>query len=168
MRSRRLVLAAALLAAPGFAAAEEPAGCGAFRWPIERERAALAEASKPVVPDGGALRYDAALTLELAPFTETSLPHTPERSPKVTPSFAGHFILATPSKPGRYKVTLASEGWVDVIDNGAFLHPVGFSGALGCEGARKSVKFDLPARPVDVQFSNVKDARIAVMVTAAE
>ena len=55
-----------------------------------------------------------------------------------------------------------------MIDNGAFLRPSGFSGALGCEGARKSVKFDLPPRPVDVQFSNVKDAHIAVVVTPAE
>ena len=52
-----------------------------------------AEATKPTVADGGALRYDAALTLELAPFTEAGLPHAPERPPKVTPSFAGHFTL---------------------------------------------------------------------------
>ncbi len=108
------------------------------------------------------------MTLELAPFTEAGLPHAPERPPKVTPSFAGHFTLPAPVRPGQYKLTIASEGWIDVIDNGAFLRPSGFSGALGCEGARKSVKFDLPPRPVDVQFSNVKDAHIAVVVTPAE
>ena len=168
MTLRGLVLAAALLAAPGLAGADEPTGCGAFRWPIDRERASLAEVSKVVVADGGAIRYDEALTLELAPFTETSLPHAPERAPKITPSFAGHFTLAAPAKPGVYKLTIASEGWIDVIDKGTFLHPKGFSGALGCEGARKSVKFDLPGRSVGVQLSNVRDANIALIVTPAE
>jgi hypothetical protein len=168
MTVRRCALAAALLAAPGLAAADEPTGCGAFRWSIDRERASLAGASKAVVADGGAIRYDEALTLELAPFTETSLPHAPERAPKITPSFAGRFTLAAPARPGVYKLTIASEGWIDVIDNGKFLHPKGSSGAPGCEGARKSVKFDLPGRPVDVQLSSVKDAHIALMVTPAE
>ena len=168
MTMGRLLLTAALLAAPGFAAAQEPAGCAAFKWPIERERAALAAATKPVVVNGGALRYGAAQTLELEPFTEGSLPHAPERAPKGASSFAGHFTLGAPMKPGLYKVTLASEGWIDLIDSGAFLHPKGFSGAPGCEGVRKSVKFDLPGRPLDVQLSNVKDAEIAVIVTPLE
>jgi hypothetical protein len=168
MRARRFALAAALAVAPALAAADEPNGCGAFRWPIEHERAALAEGTKPVITGGGTLRYGAGLTLQLAPFTETSLPHAPERLPKVTPSYAGHFTLPAPPKPGLYTLTIDSEAWIDVIDNGAFLHPKGFSGALGCDGARKSVKFDLPGRPVDVQLSSVKDARIAVIVTAAE
>ena len=168
MRTRRFVLAAALVIAPALAAADEPVGCAAFRWPIERERAALAEATKPVVGGGGALRYDTGLMLLLAPFTETSLPHAPERPPRVTPSFAGHFTLPAPPKPGLYPLTIDSEAWIDVIDNGAFLHPKAFSGALGCDGARKSVKFDLPGRPVDVQLSNVRDSHIAVIVSAAE
>jgi hypothetical protein len=168
MTLRILFMAAALLATPGVSAAEELTGCSAFRWPVERERAALANTTKPVVLNGGALRNDSALTLQLAPYAEASLPHAPERAPRVTPSFAGHFTLSAPTKPGVYKVTLASKGWVDVIDNGAFLHPKGFSGAVGCEGARKSVTFALPGRPVDVQLSNVKDADIAVIVTSAE
>lgn len=168
MRGCLFVVAAALASIPTLAAAEEPTGCGAFRWPIEHDRAALVEAAKPVVADGGALRYDAALTLQLAPFTETSLPHAPERSPKRTPSFAGHFSLPSPEKPGVYTMTVNSEACIDVIDNGVFLHPEAFSGALGCDGVRKSVKFDLPGRPVDVQLSNVKDAHIAVIVSGAE
>ena len=164
----RTVLLAALVAAPGLAAAEEPTGCAAFRWPVEHERAALAAPKRLPVANGGALTYEAAMTLALAPFAEAGLPQPPERSPKITPSFAGHFTLAAPPKPGVYKVTLASEGWIDVVDNGVFLHPKGFSGALDCEGARKSVKFDLPGRPVAVQFSNVRSSDIAVIVTPAD
>lgn len=164
----RFVLIAALLATPGLAAADEPAGCDAFRWPLETERAALAATGKPVVANGGALAYGSAETLRLASFAEAGLPRPPERAPKGNPSFAGHFSLGAPAKPGIYKVTIASEGWIDVVDNGAFLHPTAFSGVRDCAGARKSVKFELPGRPVDVQVSNVKDSHIAVIVTPAD
>jgi hypothetical protein len=168
MTLRGLVLAAALLGAPGLAAADEPTGCNAFRWSIESDRAELNAATKSVVAIGGALRYSSAQTLKLAPFADAALPRAPERAPKATPSFAGHFTLAAPAKPGLYRVTLASDAWIDVIDNGVFLHPKAFSGALGCDGARKSVKFDLPGRPLDVQLSNVRNADIAVIVTPDE
>ncbi|RBP16563.1 hypothetical protein DFR50_105207 [Roseiarcus fermentans] len=169
MKLGRLVLAAALaLAAPGVAGADEPHGCAAFRWPLDRERAALGAAEKPVVANGGALRYEAASTLKLAPFADAALPHPPERAPKAPGSYAGHFTLAAPAKPGLYKVTIAANGWIDVVDNGAFLHPKAFSGVLDCEGARKSVKFDLPGRALDLQLSGVTAPDIAVIVTAAE
>ena len=169
MRLRPLVLAAGLAAAPLAAAAEEPTGCAAFRWPLESERAALSAPEKPSVVNGGALRYDAALSLKLAPFAEAALPKPPERAPKATPSFAGHFTLAAPTKPGIYKITLDSDGWIDVVDEDGYLHPKAFSGALGCQGARKSLKFELlPERAVDIEISNVKDTAIGVMVTPAE
>ncbi len=164
----RFVLIAALLGTPGLAAADQPTGCGAFRWPLETELAALVATGKPTVANGGALAYASAQTLRLATFADAGLPHAPERAPKGDPSFAGHFSLGAPAKPGIYKITLASDGWVDVIDNGVFLHPKAFSTVRGCESARKSVKFDLPGRPVDVQLSNVRDPSIAVIVTPAD
>jgi len=167
-RLRWLAAAALIAALPGFAAAEEPSGCGAFKWPLDRERAALAGAGKPVIANGGVLAYDVAATLKLAPLAGAGLPHAPERAPKSAQSFAGHFPLPAPAKPGIYKMTIASEGWIDVVDAGQFLHPRGFSGAVGCEGARKSVKFDLPARPVDIQLSGVKAGEIAVIVSPGE
>ncbi len=168
MSLRRLVVAAALIGAPALAAAEEPTGCAAFRWPIEAARSALVAPAKPTVANGGALQYGAAQTLKLAAFADAGLPQPPERSPKVSPSFAGHFTLAAPAKPGRYRVTIASNGWVDVIDGGAFLHPKQFSGVLGCEGARKSVEFELSGRPLEVQLSNVADAQIGLIVAPAD
>ena len=51
-----------------------------------------------------------------------------------------------PAKPGVYKLTISSESWIDVLE-GDYLHPTAFTGATSCDGARKSVKFDLPARP---------------------
>ena len=93
------------------------------------------------------------------------LPKAPERAPKSAQAFAGHFALAAPAKPGVYKITISSPGWIDVLDGGDYLHPKAFTGATGCDGARKSVKFDLPPRPLALQFSGVEGDRISVIVS---
>ena len=165
MRLAGWLLAAALAIGPGFAAAEEPTGCAAFKWPLDRERAALADVNKLAIENGGGLAYGVAATLKLAPLAAAGLPVAPERAPKFSPSNAGHFALGAPARPGVYKITIASEAWIDVVDGGQYLHPKAFSGALGCEGARKSVKFELPARPVDLQFSGVRAGEIAAIVS---
>jgi hypothetical protein len=105
------------------------------------------------------------MTLELQPLSAAGLPKAPERAPKSPSAFAGHFTLAAPAKAGAYRVTISSEGWVDVLDGGAYLHPIAFTGAMGCEGARKSVKFDLPGRPLALQFSGVPKDQISVIVS---
>ena len=167
MRRARL-LAAALLLAPGLAAADEPSGCGGFQWPLDRERAALANPEKPALANGAALTYGEAAALKLAPLAEAGLPNPPERAPRSPRSFAGHFTLAAPANPGAYKITISSSAWIDVIDGGKYLHPAGFTGATDCKGARKSVRFDLPARPTAIQFSGVAGGEISVIVTPAE
>jgi hypothetical protein len=161
----RWLVAVALIAAPGLAQAQEGSGCGGFRWPLDRERAALVRADKPLLSNGGALGYDVATTLGLQPLSGAGLPKVPERPPKSTNSFAGHFTVPAPAKPGVYRVTISSEGWVDVLDGGDYLHPTAFTGAKDCEGARKSVKFNLPARPLALQFSGVPGDQISVIVS---
>ena len=166
--ARLLLLGAALAVLPEIAAAQEAAGCAAFKWPLEHERAALLASNKSAVENGGALAYGVASDLRLLPFAEAGLPQPPERAPKSAQSYAGHFSLAKPAKPGVYKFTVAAPAWIDVVDGGKFIRPAGFSGATGCEGARKSVKFDLPARPLDVQVSGVRDGGISLIVTPAD
>ena len=40
-----------------------------------------------------------------------------------------------------------------------------FSGALGCDGVRKSVKFDLAATPFTVELSGVKADSIKLAIS---
>jgi hypothetical protein len=165
---RRLAVAlsaVALAVAPRLAQAQEGSGCGGFKWPLEPERAALVRADKPSLANGGAIAFNLAITLELRPLAGAGLPKAPERASKSAQGFAGHFILAAPAKPGVYKLTISSPGWIDVLDGEDYLHPKAFTGATGCEGARKSVKFDLPPRALAVQFSGVEDDRISVIVS---
>jgi len=161
----RWLAAIALVVAPGLAQAQEGSGCNAFKWPLDRERAALVRTDKASLPNGGAVPYDAAITLQLQPFSSAGLPKAPERAPKSPSAFAGHFTLAAPAKAGTYTITISSGGWVDVLDGGAYLHPIAFTGAKDCEGARKSMKFDLPARPLALQVSGVSRDQISVVVS---
>jgi hypothetical protein len=165
MTFARWLVAVALMAAPGLAQAQEGSGCNGFKWPLDQERAALVRPDKASLPNGGALPYDVAMTLALLPLSAAGLPKAPERAPKSPSAFAGHFTLAAPAKAGAHRVTISSEGWVDVLDGGAYLHPIAFTGAKDCEGARKSVKFDLPARPLAIQFSGVPRDQISVIVS---
>jgi hypothetical protein len=161
----RWLVPIAFIVAPGLTQAQEGSGCSAFKWPLDHERAALVRTDKASLPNGGALAYDVAMTLDLQPFSAAGLPKAPERAPKAPSAFAGHFTLAAPAKAGPYRLTISSEGWVDVLDGGAYLHPTAFTGAKDCEGARKSVKFDLPARPLALQFSGVPRDQISVIVS---
>ena len=161
------LLAIAATAAPGLARAQEQegSGCSGFKWPLDLERAALGRSDKPSLANGGALALNVATTLELQPLASAELPEAPERAPKSARLFAGHFTLAAPAKPGVYKITISAPAWIDVLDGGNYLHPTAFTGATGCEGARKSVKFDLPSRPLALQFSGVEGDLIAVIVS---
>jgi hypothetical protein len=161
----RWLAAVALIAAPGLVQAQEGSGCNGFKWSIERDRAELVRADKPSLSNGGAVAYDVATTLKLQPLSAAGLPKSPERAPKSPSAFAGHFVLAAPAKPGVYRLTMSAGAWVDVLDGGAYLHPVAFSGARECDGARRSVKFDLPARPLALQFSGVVADQISVIVS---
>jgi len=161
----RWLAAIALVVAPGLAQAQEGSGCNAFKWPLDRERVALVRTDKASLPNGGALPYDAAITLQLQPFSSAGLPKAPERAPKSPSAFAGHFALAAPAKAGAYRITISLGGWVDVLDGGAYLHPIAFTGAKDCEGVRKSMKFDLPARPLALQVSGVSGDQISVVVS---
>jgi hypothetical protein len=157
--------AAAVAAAPTLSEAQEGSGCGGFKWPLEAERAALIRTDNPSLANGGALPFDVAMTLELQPLAGAGLPKPPERAPKSPQAFAGHFVLPAPAKAGVYKITVSAPAWIDALDGEIYLHPKGFSGATGCEGARKSVKFDLRGRPLALQFSGVEGDRISVIVS---
>jgi len=159
------LLAVVASAAPGLARAQEGSGCAGFKWPLDSERAALIRPDKPSLGNGGALALNVATTLELQPLASAALPKEPERGPRSPQAFAGHFALPAPAKAGVYKVTISSPGWIDVLDGGNYLHPKAFSGATACEGARKSIKFDLPSRPLAIQFSDVEGDKISVIVS---
>src|SRR5215831_10065484 len=88
--------------APAFAA-EEPSGCDKFKWPINRERAALTAPDRANLASGSerAALPGSAVTLALVAPADAKLPSPPERAPK-DGTFAGFVSFKTAAKAGVY------------------------------------------------------------------
>lgn len=165
---RPLLAATLLVASVTQTSAADPVGCDKFSWPIERERAALSAPNLSKLASGAdvSAAQPTAIALTLQSQDSVKLPKPSERNPKPD-TFSG-FVQFKPAAAGIYTVTLSDYAWVDGIQNDAYLKPTGSSGVKGCEGVRKSLKFEFGASPVILQVSGVSqdEIRIAVMPAA--
>ncbi|BAR57783.1 hypothetical protein ACVIWV_007033 [Bradyrhizobium diazoefficiens] len=161
-------LAALTLGATSALAAEEPSGCDKFKWPIERERAALTAPDRAKLVSGSeqAALPSSAITLGLVAPSEAKLPTPPERAPK-DGTFAGFTGIKT-TKAGLYTISLSAGAWVDVVQDGHVLKPVAFSGATDCDGIRKTMKYELSAQPLVLQVSGARDNFISIAILPSE
>lgn len=159
------LLSVAIVAGP--ALAQEPGGCDKFKWPVERELALL-KAATAATPSGTGLAdasTPAAVRIALQPIELAKLPMPPERTPRAPSTFAGFVTFAKVAAPGLYAVSLSENGWIDAIQGKSYLKPLAFSGATGCEGLRKVVKFRLRGEPLTIQVTGVAANTIALSVT---
>jgi hypothetical protein len=166
---RAIFVGLVLLGAAPAWAAEEPSGCDKFKWPIERERAALTAPDRMKLVSGGELAAlpSTGVTLGLRVPAEAKLPSPRERAPKEG-TFAGFASFKSPPKPGIYTVSLSAGGWVDVVQDGHFLKPKAFSGATDCDGIRKTMKYEISASPFVLQISGTKEDSVSVAILPSE
>ena len=164
-----LLLALMLFGAAPVWAAEEPSGCDKFKWPIERERAALTAPDRSKLASGGELTAlpSTGVTLALRAPADAKLPTSPERAPKEG-TFAGFASIKNAPKAGLYTISLSSGGWLDVVQDGHFLKPKAFSGATDCDGIRKTMKYELSASPFVLQVSGAKEDSISIAILPTE
>jgi hypothetical protein len=160
-------IAALVVFASASAAAQEPSGCDKFKWPLDKERATLNGTDLPKVSSGDRIAWPIpfAATIDLSDLTDAKLPFPPERTPKSPASFAGFVQVPAPPRAATYKITVSSGAWIDVVQDGNTVKSSAFSGATGCEGVRKSVKFDLAARPFTLELSDVPTNSIRIVVS---
>jgi hypothetical protein len=165
---RLLSIATMLVFASASTAAQEPTGCDKFKWPLEKERATLNGTDLPKVSSGDHIAWPIpfAATIGLNAFADAKLPFPPERAPRSPASFAGFVQVSAPSKAAIYKITTSSESWIDVVQDGRTAKSSAFSGAIGCEGIRKSVKFNLAAQPFTLQPSGAPADSIRIVVSS--
>jgi hypothetical protein len=157
-----LAVIALLIATPAFA--QEPVGCDKFKGPLDREKALLASA-KPLESGSDVPQPLAAVMVALVPFADAKLPMAPSRMPKTPDSYAGYIRVAALPKAATYRITLSQGAWIDVIQDSHQAKSAAFSGATGCEGVRKSVKFDLAAAPFIIELSGTTARSIGLVVT---
>ncbi len=164
----RAACAAALVlgVCSGSSAYAEGTGCAAFAWPIDADKAALADASIASVASGtarGAWKGQ-AFALKLQPVASVSF--TVKPGGKKAPADNGGLVtFAAPEAPGTDQVTLSDGGWIDLVQTGASLKSSAHSGAKGCDGVRKSVRFEVGKAPVVLQLSGVKGEVIKIAIS---
>jgi hypothetical protein len=168
MRGIALIALVLFGTAPAFAA-EEPSGCDKFKWPIDRERAALTAPDRAKLTSGNELAAlpSSGITLALVAPADAKLPTPPERAPK-DGTFAGFTSFKTAPKPGLYTISLSAGAWVDVVQDRHFLKPKTFSGATDCDGIRKTMKYELSASPFVLQVSGTKEDSISIAILPSE
>ena len=168
MRAAMLIAFACLGIAPAWAA-EEPSGCDKFKWNIDREKAALTAPDRIKLVSGGELTAlpSTGVTLALRPPADANLPSPPERAPKEG-TFAGFANIKAAPKAGLYTVSLSAGGWVDLVQDGHFLKPKGFSDATDCDGIRKTMKYEISAKPLLLQVSGTKEDSISIAILPSE
>jgi hypothetical protein len=168
MRAPLLIALVLLGTAPAWAA-EEPSGCDKFKWPIDRERAALTAPDRVKLTSGSELATppSTGMTLALQPPAEAKLPTPPERAPKEG-TLAGFASFKTAPKAGLYTISLSMGAWVDVVQDGHALKPKAFSGATDCDGIRKTMKYEISASPFVLQVSGAREDAISVAILPSE
>ncbi len=166
MRALFILVIALLGTAPAWA--EDPSGCDKFKWPIGRERAALTAPDRLKISSGVDLNaaLPVAAIMSLRPVAEASLPTKPEKIPAAN-TYAGFAVFKTALPPGRYTINLSASGWVDVVQDGQFVRSVTSSGVRGCDGIRKSVKFEIPPKPFVMQISGVEADSVSLALVPA-
>ncbi|HEU5137384.1 MAG TPA: hypothetical protein VFU13_19735 [Steroidobacteraceae bacterium] len=88
----------------------------------------------------------------------------PARAARDDSSRGGVLRFAVPAA-GRYRISITSQHWIDVLDGKSAVTSAAHHGP-GCELLHKIVEFDLPAaRPLTLQLSGRDDAIIGLAIT---
>jgi len=90
----------------------------------------------------------------------------PGRGSRASSSRGGAFQFEVPVA-GRYRVSITSRHWIDIVDGRNAVKSVDHHGP-GCDVLHKIVEFDLPAgRPLTLQLSGQDDAIVGLAITAS-
>ena len=160
MRAAHLAaLLGVALAAPAHGQQADP--CASFKWSVAREKQAFTGAQLPILKSGA--QYPGILsgvTVALGPQDKVDYPQPPIHKPNGTPSNGAFIAVAPLAVGGTYQVTLSDEAWVDLVQDGKIIRSSTFSGAQGCPGIRKSVKFKLAQGPLTIEISDARSERV--------
>lgn len=153
------------------ALAAEPDPCTRFTWDVSHETAVMKQSAQAVaaatVPDGSVpqLQLDKLYELRLTKQSAVKFVVPPARAATGDDARAGLVQFRT-GEAGRYRVSLSTRHWIDVVDGTAIIESHDFQGAGGCERPHKVVQFDLPAnRTLTLQLSRAPDSAVAIAVT---
>jgi hypothetical protein len=152
---------------------EEPAmpgGCDAFTWDVSHELDVLDKPAKAVVAstDGKKpthLELDQHYSVKLAPQDSVKFTAKPGKPSPVAGAQAGVLSFHA-QKAGRYRVSITTSHWFDLVDGGLFVVSSDFQAQRGCEKVHKIVQFELSGnRDFVLQFSGGTQPNLDVAIT---
>jgi len=149
---------------------EGQGGCDAFTWDVSHELDVLGKPAKPVTAGTDAkkpvhLDLDQHYALKLVPQGTVKFALKPSKPMLDDGAQAGVFSFHTP-KAGKYRISITSAHWLDVVDGQLLVVSQDSQGQHGCEKARKIVQFELSGnKDFVLQFSGGTQANVGVAIT---
>jgi hypothetical protein len=172
--SRRHLLLCSMSAAVAAAAdAADSDPCTRFTWDVSQELAVMKQTPKPV---SGATKADVGVPmlqvgklyrLRLAPQSTVSFAVTPEKPTLDDGAHAG-LVRFHAARPGRYRVSITSGHWIDVVDGSSAISSRDFQGRRGCERPHKIVEYELSRGDMTVQLSGAAAREVLIAVTRVD
>ncbi len=173
----------ALLLALASAGASADDACSGFFWDMKDELAAMATTASGLAANtniqqaGAPLQLGKHYVVTLAPETQVAFIVPPGRPAKDTAPQGG-ILYFDVRKSGRYRFSLDTGHWLDVIDSGEkildgstakVLESVGHDSAEGCAAIHKVVAFDLEVGTTyRVHLSGRAAPRVNLVVTRGD
>ena len=171
---RWLAMAAALALATPFAQAADGAaadGCSHFAWDVSHELTVMKQTPQPVSAatkvsaDVPLLQLDKVYELKLAPQASVTFAVKPGK-PTLEDSAAAGLVHFRADKPGRYRVSITSGHWLDVVADQQLIKSRDFTGSRECERPHKIVEYELPAAgEFTLQFSGSTASSVILAIT---
>lgn len=156
----------------GVAHEPQAQACGAASPDVALELAVMRSPAIPVTAVSGkdsplpALALDKHYAINLIAQSEVAFRAKPGRAARNESPRGGLLSFEVPAA-GRYRISITSRHWIDLIDGRAVLTSAAHHGPA-CELLHKIVEFDLPAaRPLTLQLSGRDDAIIGLAITVS-
>lgn len=146
--------------------------CTRFTWDVSRERAVMKQTPRTIAgavmpgADVPQIEPEKLYEVKLADQSTVTFVAKPGKAPLTDGAHAG-LVRFRVEKAGRYRVSITSRHWIDVVEGTQLVSSRDFQGQRGCERPHKIVEYELPAgRDLTLQFSGSTDARVIVAITA--
>jgi hypothetical protein len=145
-------------------------GCDAFTWDVSHELDVLGKPAKAITAgtDGKKpvrLELDQRYSVKLVPQGTVHFAVKPGKPVVEDGAQAGVLSFHTP-KAGRYRISITTAHWLDVIDGGLVVVSSDFQGQRGCEKVHKVVQYELSGnKDFVLQLSGGTQANLDVAIT---
>jgi hypothetical protein len=155
---------------PGDGATLSGGGCDSFTWDVSHELDVLAKPARAVTAatDGKKpvhLELDQRYSVKLVPQGTVHFAVKPGKPMAEGGAHAGVFSFHTP-KAGRYRVSLTTGHWLDIVDGGLVVVSSDFQAQRGCAKVHKIVQYELSGnKDFILQLSGDVQANLDVAIT---